>query len=227
MKDIKEKMKKLLMMSRDKSSPNEAAIAARRLRSMLDKHNMSESQITFGDLVKNVVNATNKNRVERWRNMLTISIAAYNDVIVKYDHVDGMYENRIMYMGHEMDVLSANQMTDFLVEAIEQWARIKKREFGFGRRETNQFKKGMAHELCKRLKEMTAKRKSELKNDGGYALVPLKMAPVIAEFGGQRIHQTSDRASFTDLAARAVGSNVAGSLQLGKQIDKTQQKRIG
>lgn len=49
-KKIRERIRKLLAMAGDASSPQEAAIAARRAKALLHKYNLSEADVIVGDM---------------------------------------------------------------------------------------------------------------------------------------------------------------------------------
>ena len=48
---IRERIRKLLAMAGDASSPQEAAIAARRAKALLNEHNLSEADVIAGGMM--------------------------------------------------------------------------------------------------------------------------------------------------------------------------------
>jgi hypothetical protein len=174
---IKDRIAKLLRMAQDSSSPNEAAIAASRARSLMDKYQVSEADIAgeiadaFGEsrFGRNYVN------IPTYINILALAVARFNDVRViigrdlnagntntgkwkgKWDH-----NRHILFRGYANDVALAVAMMDSLQNCMDNLCKTYLLAQGHGgkypRGIGESFKIGCSSELVNRLNALTTER---------------------------------------------------------------------
>lgn len=235
---VLERVRALLAMAADTSSPNEAAIAAGRARKLMDSH-----QISLDDLKEsNGFGFRNVDKEYRYmpmyRDWLTVAVAKMNDCKAikthKYKSSNNSYTYQIVFQGYEADVQLAVHMYDYLVSAIDRLCSVYLQPImaamtipRYPAKLGDAFKKAASHELCTRLRTMQKEREDTLqvKHDPatpGTSLVVFKMAAVEAEFGKAKYVTKSitKRHYGEDVdSARAKGREAGRSINLDRQID--------
>lgn len=150
-KKLIERVRKLLAMSQDTSSPQEAAIAARRVRHLMLKHNIDNVDVLLKGLTEDDIE---KRTHDFWRkrfplhlNFLAVGVSEYTDTqFILSRRADGA--KAITFRGEKSDIEIAEYLFIFLRDAIERGAKAHPIA---GRSAKTQFKKGMAIELQRRL----------------------------------------------------------------------------
>lgn len=228
---ILDKIRKLLRMAADTSSPNEAAIAAGQARRLMDKH-----QVTLDDLRES--NGFGFSKVDKayrfmpvWKNILSVAVAKFNDCKASIAHewmtTNNSYSKRLMFQGFEADVAVATAMYEYLVEAIDRLCAKYIAELGYTKYPAklgDAYKKACADTLCQRLAALQKEREEELKTSTGTALVVFKMAQIEAEFGKPSYRSTklaSRRDTETFMAQRR-GRSDGESISLAPQVKGSQ-----
>lgn len=200
---IKERIAKLLAMSKDSSSPEEAAIAAGRARRLMDRHQLDELDIAESiveDFAERAATRAFAN-VPSHLSKLSVAVAKYNDVQAVYEagYVNYRTENRpeartktygrkIVFRGYKSDVELALMMFEYLVGVMS--ANCKAYLAGKGYRKYpvgvgSKYKDGWGNTVAGRLEAMTVERR-QLEGSAamaGTSLVLLKEAGVNAKFG--------------------------------------------
>jgi hypothetical protein len=175
-----EKIQKLLAMASDTSSPNEALIAAKRARAMMDKHQLSKE-----DIEKHTGNQFLETKAERetklrqtWIRYLCGAAAMMNDcVCVLKTHRTVSYQ----FQGFKSDAIVAKLTADYLIETCD---RLCEASSARGRSEKNYFRLGFAESVAKRALMIAKEREREFVNSAtGTALVPMKKAMIAEHFG--------------------------------------------
>lgn len=225
---IIDRVRKLLRMAADTSSPNEAAIAAGRARKLMDQH-----QISLDDLREsNGFGFTKVGKDYRfmpvWKAILSVAVAQFNDCKAILSHEwktsNASYTKRVMFQGFEADVAVAAAMYDYLTSTIDRLCARYIAELGYTKYPAklgDAYKKAAASELCNRLRKMQAEREQELKTSTGTSLVVFKMAQVEAEFGKADYKNTFlvSRRDAETFAAQRRGREDGASISLSTQID--------
>lgn len=193
---IKDRIAKLLRMSKDSSSPEEAAIAAGRARSLMDKHQLDEFDVS--DCVQDVFaqkRATALYKaIPKYMSILSVAVAKYNDCQAKYDdeYVGMELKRAIMFLGYKNDVDLVEMMFDRLLKIMHKLSKehIQKTMPGVNMespeaaRVSALFKQGVVDELARRLQDMTVERDALTANKiTGSSLVIIKSKAVDEKFG--------------------------------------------
>lgn len=236
------RIKQLLAMAADTSSPNEASIAASRARKLMDKH-----QVELNDLKEKTgfgfVEVDKPYRfMPNYREWLAVAVAKANDCKVIKTHVHGAksYAYQTVIQGYEADTIVAKMMYEYLTEAIDRLAQTYLTPImarmavpRYPAKLGDAFKKEAASAVCQRLRAFNEERKATLflaheahSQEGkptapaGTSLVIFKMAEVEAHFGAAKYvtkKATVRRGSDVD-AARAHGRKAGQELSLNRQV---------
>ena len=211
-KKIIERIKALLAMSGDTSSPHEAAIAAKRVAALMAKHNVDMDAIIRHDLESEdslqEIDFEKKQgkRFERWIQSLAVTIAKSLHCKTTFKVGDSRGHKKLVFQGYETDVVVANWLLGYCYEQIE---RLAKKESGRGRAYIASFKIGAAQEVMASIREAYP---AEIQHTGnGKSLVVVKSQLIqqkygVAEYGSYRAGASSND-GYTN--GRAAGANVA------------------
>lgn len=217
---IIDKIQKLLAMAADTSTPNEALIAARRARALMDKY-----QITVGDIeskkgsqfLETCIHTKYKRGV-RWMMFLAKAAGNLNDCMPL---VARNVENNVDYLfqGFRADAIVAKLTMEYFMQSCQ---RALKQQSLSGKTENNFFRLGFASMIDRRVQEVMIERQKSFVSPQGTALVPLKMAMVKDYFGmaDSRKFPTRDPASKEEQAAFVAGIEEANKLSLEKQVEE-------
>ena len=213
MKDDKtlNRIRKLLAMAADTSSPNEAAIAAGRARTLMDKHQISEMDLRSS--APEDFGTSTQLSFGVWCGMLAVAMAWLNDVNTKYATVQGAAV--VQFDGYLVDTVTAKELYLYLLAQVELQSKKVR-----GRKEP--FKRGFAVGVQEQVKKILKEREQLVMSDGR-SLVASKRAMVTEHFGAMRtlsVHKSRSDPNFA--AGYAAGSTIG----LNRQVTGAGQQRI-
>lgn len=221
------KVKKLLAMAGDSSSPEEALIAARQARALMDKYQIEKSEIEIADKKFGVAKESSSwKRLPLWKQWLSISIAEWNDCITKSSYETETDSWRIAFKGFNADAIIAASMYDYLTKSIE---RLLKSRGIKGRGSIYQYKIAASYALCERIDLLTNERKQEVFTSDGKSLVLVKMDMVHSHFGEPHYEEGKPVRDPTkeESEAALLGSLDGNKINLDPQIGaKNNQKKL-
>ena len=219
--DIKilERIRALLAMGGDVSSEHEAAIALKRARSLMDKHQVTLADIenlnddSFGE----AEHTTGSRQQKTWISGLAIKIAKLNDCIVgiktRYSRQDQVV---YVFKGFAEDSQVCDFMLVYLVDTCNRLYNRDKARLGLkGISDKNDYLLGLVKGLGERMDEMIAERQSAKASDGR-SLVVLKKAMVEEEFGEAKYRKT--RRYRAAGAGYEAGKKAAKDVHLGSFV---------
>jgi len=181
MKDDKviEKIRKLLAMAEDTSSPNEAMIAARRARKLMDKHQLKREDIEDKEATQFLQTQADKVTRQRktWLLYIASASAVLNDCV---SVVSGAPEVIYKFRGFTSDAVVAKLTMDYLVDACE---RQLNQSDAVGASERNFFRVGFGQAVLNRAHEIKREREEEMVTTTGTALIPMKQKMIEQHFG--------------------------------------------
>ncbi len=161
---IKERIKKLLAMSQDSSSPHEAAIAAGRVQKLMADYNLEMADLIAQELndedniIEFRVNIRYK-RIPSYIGWIEVAVAKAFNCEVKGggEKKDGHYYNQTIFYGYKTDVEVASWLCSYICAQLERMAKQVKvpepyASLGLGRRYMADWRKGAANEICDRVK---------------------------------------------------------------------------
>lgn len=224
---IRERICKLLAMGNDKSSLNEAGIAIRRARSLMDKHQVSLSDIRpiSNDGLGLGKYDLGSNQQKTWVSTLVLNIARLNDCVVGYstplspeDHITYIFK------GFQEDVELCEFMTVYLVDTCHRLYERDKNHLKLNKStDKEDFLLGMADKINSRIQALIAHRVEQpsLLSDG-QSLVLSKSTLVIHTYGQQRTNNTKLRRKANYKAWRG-GRIASQEVYLGKFMNNKYQ----
>lgn len=232
---IKDRIAKLLRMAKDASSPNEAAIAAQRARSLMDKHQLDAFDVDnrFDDEFADTAATRFYASLPQYLSLFACAIAKYNDCQGKFESGKVDYKKkagdqmqagkRIVFLGLKSDVELAIQMFNELTETVNRLCKEFMTAHHSGKYNVkigSQFKLGAFLEIAQRLSAMTVERDA-LTSSNGNSLVVMKSAVVEAKFGKANYKMTAVANPDDDAAdlARRVGREKASRIELVKSVE--------
>lgn len=215
------KIQNLLAMAADTSTPNEALIAARRARSLMDKYQLSKADISTKDdnqFLETQANVTNSTR-RQWLLGLAAAAAILNDCVSAVSRAPDVH---YFFQGFKADAIVAKLTMDYLVEACErqlQNSTIK------GASNRNFFRVGFAEQVHSRARQIKEEREKTFVSESGTALIPLKGKLIEQHFGQLKSIKTQKRRrpSSGELDAYVEGTRQGQEISLEKQIETEQE----
>jgi len=223
--DVIDSCKKLYAMSQDESSPNEAAIALRRVRRQMDQYGITDAELQDSEF--DSIMCFEGVQIPKWFKLMSIAVAQYNDCIC-----DGVRRNKratFEFKGFKQDTLMANLMMDYLTQAMNRgWENFDKDADVHGKAARSSFSTGFASVVQDRLFELCEERvrenQEQVNTTPGTALVADKMKAVSTEFGKQRTSRS--RHHVSDGGAYNQGQQMGYNVSLNKQVTGAGQKQL-
>ncbi len=231
---IIDRIRNLLRMAEDTSSPHEAAIAAGRARKLMDMHQIEMSDLKEEATGFSFAKAGKSYRcMPKWKDILSVAIGELNDCRVclshEYKTINKSYSKTITFQGFEHDVIVCVAMYEYLIATIERLCAgyMKAEHPGTYQASIGDaYKKGISVKLCHRLEALQEERKRDFKNSAGTSLVVFKMAQVEAEFGKTNYKSTNlaTPAHAAAYAAERQGRSDGDKVSLNTQLAGKESK---
>jgi hypothetical protein len=222
---IMDRIAKLLRMSKDASSPEEAAIAAKRARVLMDQHQLHEGMI-------DLANSRFKEEMDKqkygewdppkWFVKICVALATYNDCQAVYDA-----KKYVWFRGFKSDVAVCVSMARYLINRVysisDKYIADIVASTGSkpSRNLCDAYRKGMMKNLCDRLYEMTEERNKseEMVMSSGTSLVLIKSNQVTEHFGVANYVRTPNKIFGNHDSAYSRGYRDADQIGLNTQIE--------
>lgn len=227
---IIERVKALLAMGNDVSSPNEAAIALKRARALMDKHQIGMNEIQAWDKDDNNFDEatveTNSSNRKRWLEMLVAAVSKLNDCTVrirrKYDEKSDKIVIFYLFQGFAEDVALSEFMASYLSEACETLYKRDKERLGIeGNQGRNSYLVGISNGLCERIEIMIEERKQQdMTLSTGTSLMLLKSEAVKEKFGETKYSTARVKRSINHDAYQA-GQKASKEVHLGSFVENS------
>ena len=224
---IIEKISKLLAMANDSSSPNEAMIAARRARALMDKHQLEVSDIEAakGSQFLELKYELNGSRTPKWMVSLASASSSLNDCRVLRQR--GIYDTNMsfVFQGFKADTIVAKLTFEYFVEACEK--QLKQQALR-GTSKRNFFRLGFAQQVSYRCALIVNERQQTMVSSTGTALIPLKMSQIIEYFGETGTYKPAPtrNASSEEVQAYMRGVEQGKQLGLDPQVEGERAKAL-
>ncbi|MDQ2107012.1 MULTISPECIES: DUF2786 domain-containing protein [unclassified Vibrio] len=221
-----DKISKLLAMANDTSSPNEALLAAKRARALMDKYQLSQEDIEtqIGSQFLEAQVGKQKGKLFLWERSLAAACANLNDCrSVINRNQNGSY---LSLQGFKSDVIVAKMTMEYLVKA----AKRAKDSVGIkGASESQFFMRGFSSEVLDRAIEIKRSREKQFTSVAGTGLVLLKNTEIekhFGELGEARRHEPRKPSSIEERKAFIHGIKAGESVSLDKQIDGRENTKL-
>lgn len=222
---ILERIQKLLRMAGDVSSPNEAAIAARRAKALMTEYNISHAEalseaMSSADFREAFVDKGYK-AVPKWKSTLSVAIANYSDtqVVLGLD----MDQRKIQFRGEKTDLAIAEYLYVYLVKSIEHLAF---RSAACGTTELNSYKLGCVREISATLIRMKEEERGEMGSGNGKALVLVQQKQDILakKYGIAKYHRANPK--IGDRSAYEDGRRAGAGLAIRRGVGADQREKL-
>jgi hypothetical protein len=214
-----DKVRKLLAMAGDTSSPNEAVIAAGMARKLIDKWQLSGDDIASVETsdMGTTDHITKSKRTSSFDGILAVAVANFNDAQVKYQR-NSTGHFMLVFEGFTVDTVCAALMFNYLRdEAYKQAVK-----FETGRADRHAYRMGFAAGVADQVKALMRARRN-LKTTTGTALVVTKRAAVL-EYFSPVSYRVRRNAKMSGSGHAYSGGKAAGQRQgLDRQVSGSGQ----
>jgi len=234
---VMERIRKLLALATDDgATENEAAIAMKRARKLMDEHQIKQIDI------ENMADARSKlkgekqdfgdswkKRPPKWLSTLCVAVADFNECIVKLEMEPTKdFKCVIRYYGLEGDAVSSALMLEYLkqncAKRFKQFADaqgLKGKERNVA---TRDFRQAYSHTICGKIREIVKERKqSQLSNSKELMIIKNQL---VTEIWGKANYSKSKHTVRGTLAENA-GTISGQRAHLGRNVGGSSTKRIG
>ena len=224
-KKIIARIQALLAMGNDTSSEFEAAIAIKRARVLMDKHQISANdmkQMEAGDLDSSHYTSKSFEQV-LWISSLAVSVAMMNDCVVVAGKRKSIKEEFFyVFNGFKEDIALCGIMLSYLIDICNNlYLRDKDKLSIESNGRKNQYLVGVAIGLRKRVEIMIEQRNKTMSEAcDGRSLMDIKGAMVEQAYGKQTINKTKSYSSYNKHpTAYNAGLKASKEIQLSKYDD--------
>lgn len=232
------KLKKLLAMSQDKSSENEAMIAAKQLHSLLAKHNISMAELGNDDEQEPIDQDHMVQKCRPWKRVIAYNVAKLY-FCQMYFMRTGKGKSQYVFVGTDSNRTFAMYITSMIIQTLEKQARRECKEV-YGQEVpafVNSFWTAASTRISERCNQLIDSAKAgTLEDEQGNTL------PVLAsiydqthseisswlESQGTKLKATSANMRSNNAAGNSRGAKAGDSVQLSRAIQgKAAPKQIG
>lgn len=222
-----EKISKLLAMANDTSSPNEAMIAARRARALMDKHQLEVSDIETakGSQFLSLKHELKSSRTPKWMTVLASASSTLNDCRVLRYREEHEHNMSFLFQGFKADAIVAKLTFEYFVEACEK--QLKELAIK-GASKRNFFRLGFVQQIAMRCLAIKREREIDMVSSTGTALIPLKKAQIEDHFGECGVYKPNETraATIEEKSAYLRGHQEANKIGLDPQIQDESDKTL-
>lgn len=223
---ILDRIRRLLAMAKDSSSPNEAAIAARRAQKLMEEYNIENVESIVTDLETDlnlgmesvtefkVAEGRRAKEVPSWTSQLAVAVARLFDCEVKIGR-DDWGNAAIQFYGYKTDLAVAKWTFEFLLEQIRRFNNEARKQYKGNRALLQDYRLGMIAGVYQVVKEAIAAKQAAY-TPVGTSLVVVKKDAIVKKFGDFRYR----KAGTTKVDAFAYTRGVADgrSVQLNRPL---------
>lgn len=220
---ITERVRKLLAMSEDTSSPHEAAIAARRAAKLMQQYNLDNaaillSTLTDDDIVENTVHSAQGKRIPRWIMLMLVPVANLHDCKVRYVWQGGATKSP-QFIGTKEDAMVASYVFEYLVREIKKLAKLYQplnKVYSGGLKGMNDFKDGASSTVRTMLIDLLKEKKKAEQvaaSQDSKALVVCKMQLIESRYN-IKYGRGSGGAAYRHSEARQAGQRAGEGVSI-------------
>lgn len=181
---IKAKIAKLLALAESDANEHEAANAAAKARTLMDKYQLDLLDIQPQSEREDIVEQSHPYMAGRWpvwMASMASSVATLNDCYVVY----GTYgaAKQLVFRGFASDVTLSMEMYDYLVATVRRMSEAYRIETSARHAQCEHYRLGLSRSIRARLDAITANRLREQISGSGTSLVVVKTDLVKQKFG--------------------------------------------
>lgn len=226
-KKILDRIRKLLRMADDVSSPNEAAIAARRAMHLMTEHNLSNADVVTAGMTAEDFEAHHHGPAYRafplHLSSLAVGVARYTDCRARFDWKAGTVLKQIVFEGEVGDLEVCKYLWTYLSRTVD---RLCKRSGVTYVGPRTSFKKGCVHEICNTLARMKREDAAtdKVESDGkSVILLDKKELMMNTKFG--LVKYSKGRQSVSDGRAYEAGGEAGRGVSIRKGVNDASNTR--
>jgi hypothetical protein len=234
---VMRRVRKLLAIAEDgRANAEEAASAAGMAERIMRKYQIEHADVISAELARGGAAFDDtyagttldpegwSKEASGWSGILGVAVAMFHDCQCRYTRTE-KHGKSLRFSGYAADAQMARFSYVYLVQSMtaagRQFAKL-----GYGRRETEAFRRGFNSAVCKTLRKATAAKKASMQElSSARALVVVKAGAVSQHFGdirysratttrGEGFAEGFERGSKVDVTRRGVGGPAA-HLQIG------------
>lgn len=182
-KKILERIKKLLAMAADVSSPNEAAIAADRAQKLMQQYNIENAASILVDLEDDtcverfdttdfkVSSRRPSTSVPSWASRLAVNVSRLYDCEVRITPATGGPGHvQISFYGYHTDLVACQWTYQFLIATIRRFNKAARVNLT-NRAVLNSYREGLVHGIVANIKEMIETKEAVASTNTGLMVV--------------------------------------------------------
>ena len=207
-KKILERIKKLLAMAADVSSPNEAAIAADRAQKLMQQYNIENAASILVDLEDDtcveqfdttdfkVSSRRPPTSVPSWASRLAVNVSRLYDCEARITRATGgPGQVQISFYGYHTDLMACQWTYQFLIATIRRFNKAARANIT-SREGLNSYREGLVEGIVGNIKEMIKAKEAVVSTNTGLMVVKKNViAKKYGEFNyGKRRIQTGGSA---------------------------------
>ncbi|WP_114709076.1 DUF2786 domain-containing protein [Vibrio cholerae] len=219
-----DKIKKLLSLA-ESSNPNEALLAAKRARRLMDQHSISKQDIENAGSKEFLESKSEYEYRQRnaWVIKLQNAVAELNDCIGVIEWCSGSVMHK--FRGFTADAVVAKMTLDYLIETCN---RCCNEADVYGRSEKNQFRLGFARVIAVKVYSIIAEREEKFVSTTGTNIIPLKLNQIKNHFGELSTDKgvKSREPTLSEMEAYMSGVMAGSKTGLDKQIDGEETAKL-
>ncbi|EKO3611984.1 DUF2786 domain-containing protein [Vibrio metschnikovii] len=219
-----DKIKKLLSLA-ESSNPNEALLAAKRARRLMDQHSISKQDIENAGSKEFLESKSEYEYRQRnaWVINLQNAVAELNDCIGVIEWCNGSVMHK--FRGFTADAVVAKMTLDYLIETCN---RCCNEADVYGRSEKNQFRLGFSRVIAVKVDSIIAEREEKFVSTTGTNIIPLKLNQIKNHFG----ELSTDKGvkprepTLSEMEAYMSGVMAGSKTGLDKQVDGEETAKL-
>ena len=231
-KKMMERIRKLLRMADDVSSPNEAAIAARRAERLMAEYNLTNADMLTAGLSVDDLDAKfagpQLKRLPRWADVMACSVAEYADCHVRKERFPGTVKLSLRFLGEANDLEVCIYVWTYLCRTVNRLCEESGCQY-IGDR--NSFRMGAASEIAKTMRRMKAEdRATDVETSDGKSLVLVNKKHQLMKqrFGVTIGKYSKSKSSIASDGAYAAGKEAGRGVTIRKAVNSGRNtRRIG
>ena len=232
------KIRKLLAMSEDVGSPNEAATAARMAKKMMEEHNVDHAEAIYSEMSLDDLAAHTHGeayaRFPAYLSTLAVAVATYCDCRARFECSYGRAKSgrpatikQIIFEGELTDLEICKYLYTYLYRTIDRLVKKSPHNKYIGPRTS--FRIACVHELAKRLREMKREETEQARTEtdaNSFALVMVdkKLSLLNEKFGVVKYGRSKSRYSSPEGAregaAAGAGIGIRKAVNSGASVKR-------
>lgn len=226
-KKILERIRKLLKMADDVSSPNEAAIAARRAERLMAEHNLTNADMVTAhmglDDFEESLHGPALKSFPVHLSLLAVGVAKYTGCRAKFGYAVGTIRKQILFQGEVGDLEICKYLFTYLSRTTDQLCdRSGVKHIG----PRTSFKKGCVISIIDTLARMSKEDKAsdEVKSNGKSLMVVNKKGGFMnTKFG--RVKYSRSATSVSSARAAKAGREAGRGVSIHKAVNSSNNTR--